>query len=284
MPIAPPAVVVGAARVPLPFGLFSTFSYRPASADRWEAGISWESINCDPADGIGLFDWCTPASTVGLPKDFTHETPGDRVATPFTVYGNFKCSPVGYPGDMAQARATEHLEAREEARVENAFWTGNLGNVPNLAGVGMDAGSSVELFGGLSAKPGRALGLLEDYNAAEYGSLGIIHMTRGVATLLISLHLLEPRGGRLVTQLGTPVSAGAGYPGTGVAGEAPPANQSWAFVSPAVFGYRSEIFTSSNRPGDLLNRNTNDLYAVAERNYLLGFDPCGVGAVLIDLT
>jgi hypothetical protein len=270
--------------VALPFGLFSTFTFRPNGAERWEAGIAWESIPCDPADGIGYFDWVTPANTIGLPKDFTEETPGDRVATPFTVYGHFKCSPTGWSPEQAQTRSDEHLTAREEARVEQALWTGDLGNVPNLAGANMDAGSSVELFGGLAAKPGRGLGVLENHIATEYGSLGIIHMSRAIASVMISLGLLEARGGRLVTTLGTPVAAGAGYPSSGVAGEAAPANQAWAFASPALFGYRSDIFTSSNRSGDLLDKSQNVLYAVSERNYLLGFDPCGVGAVLIDLT
>jgi hypothetical protein len=83
--------------------------------------------------------------------------------------------------------------------------------------------------------------------------------------------------------LGTPVAAGAGYPGSGPAGEAAAAGTQWMFVTPAMFGYRSEVFPSSAVRGDLLDRSKNDLYAVAERNYVLGFDPCGVGAVLVDL-
>jgi hypothetical protein len=46
--------------------------------------------------------------------------------------------------------------------------------------------------------------------------------------------------------------------------------------SPALFGYRSEVFNSSARPGDLLDRAQNNLYAVAERTYVIGFDPCPV--------
>jgi hypothetical protein len=268
--------------VALPFGLFSTFTFRPNGAERWEAGIAWESIPCDPADAIGYYDWQTPASTIGLPKDFTEETPGDRVATPFTVYGHFKCSPVGYPDDLAQTRATDHLTAREEARVEQALWTGDLGNVPNLRGLNMDAGSTVSLGGGTIQEISNGLALLENHIAVEYGSLGVIHMRRGAALVAMSKNLLKVSGARLLTQIGTPVVAGAGYTGSSPAGAAPAAGESWAYASPALFGYQSEIFTASNRQGDLLNRNTNDLYAVAERSYLLGFDPCGVGAVLLD--
>ena len=33
--------------------------------------------------------------------------------------------------------------------------------------------------------------------------------------------------------------------------------------------------------GDLLDRGTNDLYAVAEREYLVGFDECAVLEVIV---
>jgi hypothetical protein len=123
------------------------------------------------------------------------------------------------------------------------------------------------------------IALLEDYIATEYGSLGLIHCTRGTATVLAAEDLISNTGGRLTTTIGTPVVAGAGYPGTSPAGAEPAAGRAWVYVTPAVFGYRSEPFTSSNRAGDLFDRGQNDLYAVAERTYLLGYDPCGVGAV-----
>src|SRR5699024_3125298 len=92
-------------------------------------------------------------------------------------------------------------------------------------------------------------------------------MSRYVAQVAVDKGAIERRSGRLETRLGTPVVAGTGYAGDTVIG------------SPRVFGYRSEVFTSSNNAGDLLDRSTNDLYAVAERRYVLGFDPCGVGIV-----
>lgn len=276
MPIAPPALVVGAARLPLPFGLFSTFTVRPGDG-RWQTGTQWETGTCEPADGIGELDCATPASTVGLPKnlDGGPGSPGD--ASPFTVYGHYRCSPTGTGVDLAQERAQEHLLAREEARVEQALWTGDLGNVPALQAAG-----TVTLGGGAVSLV-RGLGLLEEYLAAHYGSLGVIHATRGAALAAVAADAVTNTGPRLFTALGTPVAAGAGYPGSGPAGQAAAAGTSWLYATPALFGYRSEVFTSTNRQGDLLDRSTNDLYAVAERSYLLGFDPCGVAAVLVNL-
>jgi hypothetical protein len=59
--------------------------------------------------------------------------------------------------------------------------------------------------------------------------------------------------------------------------------KSWAYASPALAGYRSEVFDSSATPGDLMDRQTNVLYAIAERSYILGYDPCGVGAAELNL-
>lgn len=362
MAITPPALIAGAARMPLLYGLFSAFTFRPATADRWESGTTFQADSCDPALGIGqwscdrqvitlggtgltsftltlgaqttasiddaatafevqtalenlsnvdagqvhvsglpghyevTFDYgggtlsatptggtgtaeVAPAGTgaYGLPKVLTG-APEDGVASPFTVYGHFSCSPVGWTPAEAQDFAGRHLLAREEARVERALWTGDLGNVPALQGAGTTDVSVA------AAKLEESVGLLENYLATNYGSQGVIHMTRQAALVGLGLSVLTTSGGRLLTALGTPVVAGAGYPGTGPVGQVAAASTSWVYATPALFGYRSEVFTSSNRPGDLLDRATNDLYAVAERSYLLGFDPCGVAAALANLT
>ena len=128
------------------------------------------------------------------------------------------------------------------------------------------------------------VGLLENWLATNYGSVGVIHMTRQAAVIGLAREVLVTSGGRLTTQLGTPVAAGSGYPGTGPAGQAAAASTSWIFATPALFGYRSEVFDSSDRSGDLFDRSLNNLYAVAERSFLLGFDPCGVAAALATLT
>jgi hypothetical protein len=275
--VAPAALIEkGAVRQPMPYGLFSAFTLRPANADRWESGVLFELGTCEPADAIGQWQ-CSPGTTVGLEKNLDPNTPEAGEATPFTVYGHFQCSPVGYSQEQAQALADDHLRTREEARVEQAFWTGDAGNTPSLE----DAGTTTVGAGTVDVVAG--LGLLESFIGTNYGSLGVIHMTRATATALLSRNALLISGGRLTTALGTPVAAGAGYPGTGPAGEAAAAGTQWMFASPALFGYRSDIFTSSNRAGDLFDRRVNDLYAVAERSYLLGFDPCGVAAVLVDL-
>ena len=288
MPIAPASLVIGAPRVPLPFGLFSTFTLREAGADRWETGVQFETDPCDPVDGIGYYDWCNPGATVGLPKDLAKNMSLVGKATPFSVYGHFQCSPVGWSPERAQDMATAHLLDREEQRVERALATGDLGNIPNLFtdvdGTGSNPTILTDPGGSTPNSPAVCLGLLENFIAQTYGSMGVLHMSRGAAMVLTNNGMLQRQGTRLTTMVGTPVAAGGGYPGTAPAGAPnPPSLAAWVYASPAVFGYRSEVFTSSNVRGDLMDRNTNNLYAVAERSYLIGFDTCGVGAALMDL-
>lgn len=259
-----PQVVEGQPRVSLPFGLFSTLTLREASDPHWANGIEWEAMTCDPASGIDDPDCETEINKFFRESGVTGE------ATPFIVYGSAKC---GTPGGRAlqdsEAEAIAHLLAREEAQAEAQVWQ-------RLA---LEA-TDVNTGGALS--PLSALAALEDWLGQVYGSLGVISSSRGVATLWSQY--LTTSGSRLLTKVGTPVAAGGGFPGSSPAGAAPTAGEFWAFASPALFGYRGQVFTSSDRPGDLLDRGKNDLYAVAERNYIVGFDPCGVGAVRVDLT
>lgn len=264
--LAPAALVVGAPRIPLPFGLFSVFTPRGGSADRWEAGgVFWETLSCDPVAGISMLD-CDPAEMVGLPKELGRLDRDNGEANNFTVYGHHNCGPIGNTFEWAQSQANLHLELREEARVEQALWTGDLQNTPNFSGAnGYAAPASVGSFPNTADGLKRAIAALEQHIAETYGSQGVIHMSRTNASLLEP----EVKGGRLSTPLGTPIVAGTGY------------GDDRLVVTPQLFGYRSEIFNASGRPGDLLDRATNDMYAIAERTYLVGFDPCGLGAATL---
>lgn len=276
--IAPPQVVTGAPRAPLPYGLFSVLGFR-GGEERWENGVVFESLTCDPAGGIGAPD-CEPnvpgdpdadppvepvINTIGLPKDLDGGNGPLGEGSPFTVYGHHTCSPIGSSFARAQDFANQHLQVREEARVEQALWTGDLGNVPNLSGANGYAAPTN--LGTLALW--RAVSLLEQETAERYGSLGVFHMSRENASRLMKEGDLVRQGGRLFTALGTPIVAGTGYASDRIVG------------TPALLGYRGDVFTSSNRAGDLLDRANNDLYAVAERTYLLGFDECALLEVTV---
>ena len=46
----------------------------------------------------------------------------------------------------------------------------------------------------------------------------------------------------------------------------------WIYATPPVFGYRSDVRTFERET--TLDRSVNTVKAVAERNYLLGYDCC----------
>jgi hypothetical protein len=256
--ITPLSTVAAPARTPLAFGLGSVVAWR--TGDRWESGVQWSGPTCDPAGGRGGPN-CDTDLVIGLPK-VLDSGPTIGEADPFVVYGNDTCSLFGSSVEDSQSRANAHLTSREEQRAEQAFWTGDLGNVPNLSGAN---GYPAPTSAGIHDLAGDALAAVEQALSKNYGSQGVIHISPRTAVLLGKKHL-ESRGGRLYTiPLGTPVVVGSGYP-----------DEESIIGTPALFGYRSDIFTSSNRPGDLLNRGTNEMTAIAERSYLIGFDPCGV--------
>lgn len=258
---APQALVQGAPRAPLPFGLFSVVSLRHSGVDRWENGVTFEQLPVEAAGGFpALNSYTAPDFPTLVPVDDFIGNDFTGAATPFVVYGDFKASPVGWSPADAEARALQQLLAREEARVEKALWTGDLGNTPNFSGTNGFASptNTVEASVMLGAA------YLEQKIAEEYGSLGIMHMARSTALKLLSSYAAYTSGGRLLTLLGTPIVAGAGYSAT----------NDKIVVTPALFGYSSDTASSSGRAGDLLDRLQNDLYARVDREYLLGFDDC----------
>lgn len=267
MAVAAPTVIEAPTRSVAPYGLFSTFSFRESGDGRWQAGVVWEALACGPASGIGDPSCDPETPTVGLPKGDAEPADAGE-ASPFTVYFKEKCDPVGRVA-VAQDRANTSLLLKEQMRVEQALWTGDLGNTPNLQTVESTVGDS---------SPAAVLAAITLGLRRDYGGLGTIHVGLIGAAVLEDADLLKRDGDRVRTIYGDAVSIGAGYlevDGGPLLGAADAGNV-WIIASPPVFGYRSEVFTSSERTGDLLDRGNNDFYGVAERTYLLGFDPCGV--------
>jgi hypothetical protein len=273
---APAAQVEAPARQPLPFGLMSVLAPRSAADDRWQAGITWEALGCDPVSGIGQVA-CEPdengrTTATGLPKNLDGHPAEDPEYDAFTVYGTYVCSPVGNSLEYAQRRAEEHLLSGEEARVEQALWTGDLDNTGFATGA-EDAGPGSLV---------RSVAALEQWLAENYRAKGVIHMTREAALLGVVKGVLEVKGNTLVTRLGTPVVAGSGYPGTGPTGQAPAAGSTYVYATPAIVGYRSAVFPGADNEGGF-DRAVNNVTAVAERTYVVGWDNCGTAYSLAAL-
>ena len=258
MAVTPKAVVSGPSRTGLPFGLFSVLAFRPEGQGRWQNGFMFQVENCSPALAIPGFS-CDPDARND--EEQTDLFEGDSFtaaeANEFTVQGWFDCSPVGISPADAQEYAERHLILNEESRVEETFWTGDMGNKPFLT----DSAEADDLGTATKAK---AVAALEYWAGAVYGFTPVFHIPRRVASEMLNEGLLEVKGQRLQTKLGTPVVAGTGY-----------ADERRIVATGALLGYRSDIFAPANSPEDSFNRKNNDLRYVAERTYALGFDPCG---------
>lgn len=254
-----PYVVTGPARTPAPYGLFSVVDFREDGTRRWEnGGVTWASF--DGTELLGVVGAVQADDTLpGTPKTFESSTDQEEAGV-FTVYGQQKVTPIAWSQEDASTRARAILTSLEERTVETVL----AGTIAGLAQTLSDApviGSDSDML--------EVVAILEDWLADHYGSRGVLHMNRGNALRGIAAKALETRGRGLYTRLGTPVVAGQGYPDDA------------AYATSALLGYRSDVFENTGRPYDLLDKGTNDLYAIAERTYSLGFESAALGAVTI---
>jgi hypothetical protein len=271
----------------LPYGLWDSVQTPGADGAHWQQGVTWED-RCPTGDTT--YDECLSVTGTGSPPEPPPKTANvvqeSRGALPFTVVARFDCSPIGL-GD-AQTVAQDALARVEQLQVERAFWTGVAGGqavvYPHLAA------DAETLDGDIVLQPVAtpvvtgadivtALGLLEQELAECYAGKGLIHVPRSVLPTLDAWNLTEVVDGRLVTTAGNVVVAGGGYPGTGPDGAAPADGTTWIYATGAAWGYRSNVFFSQVR--DSLNRSSNTLQMLAERNYLFGFECCLLAAHIV---
>lgn len=144
---------------------------------------------------------------------------------------------------------------------------------------------------------GNALGSVDGLAALEqaiadgrsYGR-GAIHATPRTVTHWISqqlVHAIPNPPGTLMTELGTIVIAGSGYPGTGPggAGGVNPNHLQWAYVTPIPDVRLGEItFNETDNDIVAVDRTTNDRRVRAQRFAAATFSPCFRACALINLT
>lgn len=237
-------------------GLFSRFAPIEDSSIRWENGVTWEDVQRADVGTIGQYQ--KPGTVKGLPK-VLDKPKGVTIESmePITVYATFRTTPLDHSPEEAVAIAAQRLAQYEEYAVENALWNGVGGAGPALTRVQEWANNS-------GAQPAEGA-----WNAAEKfahtpGVAPTFHISRRLGSLLAARRYIEvdPKSGEAYTLMGTPVVFGDGYPDT------PPIIASTG----PVLVYRGDVFTSTNGAGGF-DKGTDDLTAVAERQYVLAFNP-----------
>lgn len=235
--------------VPLPYGLFSVAEPRLSTDEHWKMGVQWESQACATTSSEAGF--CEVQRELPLDTDPTYCAVSQF--NPFYVYHYNTDSVVGHTLEEHRANTLQRLVASEQRSAEEYLWTQLVaasGPVTSLSGY----------------DPGVVLGYLEQVLAENYGGQGAIHMNRLTATYL--WEYLQVQGGKMVTKLGTPVIAGAGYDNL-----VSPLDKFTMFVSGPVVLYRGEADVRANA----IDKAINQVSIIAQRDYVLGWDCSSFG-------
>lgn len=274
---------------PLPYGLLSVVQARFDEVNpHWQTGITWQPL-CGIA--AATYDECLAVTGTGAPPPPSSKTATAtwtaRGATPFTVYSQFDCSPAVF-AEQSQQLGSESLARTEAWRLEYAFWTGvadtNTTVFPHLAADTQVVDSEGILLQTASAAVTGVVDVVEGLATVEKAladclpGVGVVHIPRQLVPAFSAQGLLVKSGVTLRTWNGNLVAAGAGYPGTAPDGSDPAAGTSWIYGTGPVFIYRSDVQVMPIY--SIVNRSTDDVAAIAERTYVLGFDCCHVAALV----
>jgi hypothetical protein len=198
---------------------------------------------------------------------------------PFIVYSAIQCDTVGlvnWGQERVQRLLFDQLVAGEQATVERIISTGLVGQFPSLQSGAVTLGAAIG--------PVQAISMLEDWLYARLGVRGVIHAPMEAAAYIKGTHIVEAdgnvnAGGVWRTEVGTAVSFG-NYAGVGPTGQA----GTWIYITGPVTIWRTpdnELFVPPM--GQVINRTTNVLTIVMEREYVLTYE-CYSAAVNVTLS
>jgi hypothetical protein len=197
---------------------------------------------------------------------------------PFIVYSAVTCGTVGlvdWGAERVRRYLYEQLVAGEQATVERIFSQGLVGQYPSLQTGAVNLGTA--------QGPVQAVGMLESWLYARYGLRGVIHAPILAAPYFLGAYIIEQDGnafggGVWRTPTGTAVSFG-NYAGVGPTGQA----GNWIYITGQVAIWRTPDSQLLVPPMDqLINRSTNVLTTVMEREYVLTYD-CYSAAINVTL-
>lgn len=254
----------------------------------WRNGITYPAIAC--GGGVSsTYDLCVtsaPPVTGANPTKSDNSGRDWRGATPFTLFTEIDCSPVGWAQDSERI-TREALLRWEHIAVEEVFTTGVVTGqsdimYPHLSAntvvldptdslITLQPAATTVVTGTFDVVEG--LGLLEQAIADCYGARGVIHVTLPVFDEMVNELIVFLRNGQWVTAKGNLVVPGSGYTGQAPDGTAAPAGTSWMYATGAIMGYRSEPKQVASIPQSFV-RTVNTLKIIIERTYVIGFDCC----------
>jgi hypothetical protein len=234
-------------------------------------GIQYETGTCVLPRGLEVD--CGPAD----PAKVIESTPDVIVGTPFIVYSELTCGAVGLTQDRARMFLMERLKAGEQAVVENVFSTQAFGQSPGLSN-NANVVTVTAVTEGITA----SVAALEEAFYSVYGLTGTLHVPHHLGARLQQGGALRWDNGRWRTAAGSLVSIG-NYEGDQPDGSAAAAGTSWLYMTGQVTVWRtpdSEVFIPPYEAS--IDRATNQVSMVAEREYVIAFD-CAVFGTAVTL-
>ncbi|MCF8610058.1 hypothetical protein L5G28_07765 [Gordonia sp. HY285] len=262
--VAPPLLVPTPTLTPPRFGLLSVAEIVDDPDLHWQNGTehlpnptpsgSTSGVDCDP-------DPLTP----------TADTMDTVVDGSLRVWANFTLPHAAFSADEVHERARLALSVSESNSVESAIWSSSTSPLMSDDTVTPAGTSAVPMLAGLGA--------LERWLWDNYGGTGVLHVPRQLVPFLVADRQVAEKNGRLVTPLGTAVSAGA-YPATGPAGAAAPAGQAWIVASGTVRVRRSPVRVPGANGSAYFDYSTNTALGHAERVYVVGWEGVQAAALV----
>jgi hypothetical protein len=215
------------------------------------------------------------------PKDFNG--PGTIDGFDFAVYGGLSCKGFGFDEETGLQEIERVFALKESRGVERALMETRFTLGPDDdPGAGVvnrwPAATDITPAGGaVPAKVG--LALLEGFAAAQYSGQPTLHIPYSVGSLLAGDQIVVAEGGKFYTRLGAKAAVGPGYefPNNDPAGDEADAGTRWLYASGEVMVARSAL-----RSFALPDQYTNDIYALAERRYIVAID-CFAAAIQVSV-
>lgn len=235
-------------------------------------GLRYVTSLCD--DGFGYEIECIADQN----SKTTEFSLGTTTVTglPFIIAATVTCGAVGYTFDEQKAFVMERLRGVEQGVLESIFSTSSLGQGPGLV-----TADGITTVTGAGDTLTDVLGELERArycgftgNVTRYGPPGYLHVAIPVFNRLKELHLIEFDGTRWRTAIGTVVSTGC-YANNDPAGAAPADGVFWLYLTGQTVIWRTSDDQVQVAPVEgSLNRTTNQMLMLAEREYVVTYE-CG---------
>lgn len=273
------ATFLGAELVPNPvpivdrYGLFTAATGPLTLPPRGiGGGLQYETGTCELPNGLAVD--CGGTASKVLTTDYSTDT---MTGAPFIVYSSLVCGLVGMDETRMRRFLMDRLKAGEQAVVENIFSRQLFGQSPGLSN-----NAGVVTVTAVTTGANASVAELEAAFYATYGLTGTIHVPFLVAQRMFAGGGLRWDGRLWRTAAGSIVSIG-NYAGRSPADAAPAAGTAWIYMTGQVSLWRtpdSDVYITPFQ--NAFSRTTNQLTALAEREYVLNFD-CAVFATLVTL-